>query len=276
MNGTIDKNLVKESFHNHAVLYDKNAKVQQKVIRQLQSIMSNHIKSNPNTILDVGCGTGRLLSDMHNLYPHAELYGVDLAENMVNQSEQLLGDSAKIVVADAEHLPFEDEKFDLLLSSSTLQWLESLQLFLNESYRVLNDGGMLFCAFFAGSTLHELHECYRDVIINRCGENDSRLGRLHHFHVLGDVKRVLGETLFEQVVLTTEEEVEEYSTLQELLRSIHNVGAGSSTSGKLCAGGLGWRGLLREMNELYHTKYGKNGVIPARYEICYIVARKIS
>jgi hypothetical protein len=69
-------------------------------------------------VLDVGCGTGRLLRRARPCYPTAELVGVDLAGRMV--ATAIAVTPAKLAVryvhASAERLPFTDNVFDLVSS----------------------------------------------------------------------------------------------------------------------------------------------------------------
>lgn len=277
MNRAIDRSWVEQSFHRQAADYDRYANVQLRIIQQLMAMVSTHVDQPPGVILDVGCGTGRLLAELHLCYPHATLHGIDLAQNMVCQASERLADTAQVIHGDAEQLPYDDDCFDLLVSSSTLQWLDTLQVFFEQAHRVMRKGGLLCCAFFGGATLHEVHDCYRDVITARCGADDPRLGRLHHFTPLDDVSKIMQESSFEQVVLTSEREVEYYPSLHELLRSIQRIGAGSAPrSGVVARGGLGWRGLLQEMSDLYQERYGDGDKIPANYEVFYLIARKIN
>ena len=70
----------------------------------------------PTGILDIGCGTGRLLRRMRTRWPSAVLVGVDLAEGMVARArEQTSG--ATIYLAPAEHLPLENDSVDLVTST---------------------------------------------------------------------------------------------------------------------------------------------------------------
>lgn len=273
----IDRSRVAQSFHRQAAEYDSHATVQARITQELVAMVCNHTVRTPDSILDVGCGTGRLLAELHGQYPESSLYGLDIAENMVQHTVGLLGNRVCGMVGDAEQLPFSEGTFDLVVSSSTLQWLESLDRFFTEAYRVLNDDGLLCCAFFGGSTLREVQQCYRDVVGKRCGENDSRIERLHRFIPLAEVQTALEKTGFEQVVLGTDKEVEYYDDLKALLRSIQRVGAGSSPhNGITSQGGLGWRTLLQEMVDQYQEKYERNGKVPANYEVFYLFARKIS
>jgi SAM-dependent methyltransferase len=58
-----------------------------------ERICSNVVLSESSTILEIGCGVGRLLSRMQRL-PHAKLIGVDISSNMIDLAQKnLLPDS---------------------------------------------------------------------------------------------------------------------------------------------------------------------------------------
>jgi ubiquinone/menaquinone biosynthesis C-methylase UbiE len=75
----------------------------------------------PAAILDVGCGTGRLLRTASEQFVGARLEGVDAAEGMIEQAKASAGPASKInfQLATAEHLPFPDGQFDLVFSTMT-------------------------------------------------------------------------------------------------------------------------------------------------------------
>ena len=97
----------------------------------------------PNTILDVGCGTGRLLLKAHALYPSAQLFGIDPAEGMVAFARSQVP-SATIHLAPAESLPLADSSVDVVFSSISFHhWRDQLAA-IQEICRVLRPGGY-FC-----------------------------------------------------------------------------------------------------------------------------------
>ena len=81
----------------------------------------------PAAILDVGCGTGRLLRSAALRFPGAELVGVDAAIEMVKQAKASFpsGVGIRFQQATAEHLPLQNAGFDLVFSTLTFHhWID--------------------------------------------------------------------------------------------------------------------------------------------------------
>lgn len=274
MESRIDRDKVSRAFHRQATEYDLHTSVQKRVVNRLLSLVKNHITGVPTSILDVGCGTGHLLASLREQYQHSRLYGLDLAYNMTRCASERLGTDAQLVNADAEHLPFRDGMFDLLVSTSTLQWLDNLEVFFQQAHRVTQANGLLCIAFFGGRTLFELRECFREVVEQRIASDSCSgyVNRLHSFRGRTDVEHALERIDFDQATITCEIETDYYSDVHALLRSIKRIGAGTTAQGD-GKGGLGWRGILNEVSRLYYERYGADGKIPATYEVVYVVAR---
>jgi malonyl-CoA O-methyltransferase len=268
----IDRIKVGSSFHRHAAEYDQHAAVQKRVINRLVSLVNSHVGADPTTILDIGCGTGQLLLSLSERYKNSSLYGLDLAYNMTRCASERLDSKSQFVNADAEYIPFRNDTFDLIVSTSTLQWFDNFELFFQQARRVIKSNGLLCAAFFGGRTLCELHECFSDVTQRRIDGSSGYVNRLHQFMKREDVESALELIDFNQATILTEIETEYYSDVFDLLRSIKRIGAGSSNH-KFNAGGLGWKGILNETSRLYSERYGINGEISATYEVMYIVAR---
>ncbi len=261
---------VARSFHNQAAEYDGHASVQKRVVNRVVSLVQNHVSAHPKSILDVGCGTGQLLAALKENYAHAGLCGVDLASNMLQCAAQRLGTGTALVTADAEQLPFNDASFELLVSTSTLQWLNRLDIFFQQAERVLTSDGLLCVAFFGGRTMCELHDCFKTASERRTG-GSSYTDRLHRFMGRPDVEHALEQSGFKRAVIMNDIETEYYDDIHDLLRSIKRIGAGPS--GRSAGGsGLGWKGIINDAGRIYTEKYGMAGKIPATYEVIYVVA----
>jgi ubiquinone/menaquinone biosynthesis C-methylase UbiE len=101
----------------------------------------------PNTVLDVGCGTGRLLRKARKYWPQAQLVGVDPADGMIENARRLTPD-AKFYVSQAESLPLPDESVNLAFSTASFHHWQDQEKGLREIKRVLQIGGFLFLADF--------------------------------------------------------------------------------------------------------------------------------
>jgi SAM-dependent methyltransferase/glycosyltransferase involved in cell wall biosynthesis len=95
------------------------------------------------TVLEVGCGTGTDL--LQFLRAGANAFGVDLSSRSVTLAQKRLNlfgfDSGRVVVADAESLPFPKDSFDLVYSWGVLHHTPDTVKALDEIYRVLRPGG---------------------------------------------------------------------------------------------------------------------------------------
>ena len=104
----------------------------------------------PAAILDVGCGTGRLLRAAELSFPGAAIEGVDAAVGMVKQAQAVLPARSRIrfQLASAEKLPFANAQFDLVFSTLTFHHWDDQRGAIAEVARVLKPGGRWLLADF--------------------------------------------------------------------------------------------------------------------------------
>lgn len=99
----------------------------------------------PESILDVGCGTGKLLRRAAALWPQAHLIGVDPTAGMIEVAQRLSTDvNTTFSLGTAEALPLPDAAVDLAFSTSSFHHWQNQATGLREVARVLRPGGYFF------------------------------------------------------------------------------------------------------------------------------------
>lgn len=270
---SIDRQRVQSSFHRGAGDYDQHTPVQQLVLQKLLSQMDQYLAESSARVLDIGCGTGRLLELLGQRYPDAVLTGLDLAPNMLKQATERLPASVSLIQGDAEQLPFPADTFSLVLSSSTFQWLDHLEPCFKEVSRALKPEGNFVFSLFGGKTFFELRESWQQALAN-CGRggSDEAQDRTHRFHSCEQVHHALALTGLQACKVWSELEVVWYPDVPHLLQSIKKIGAGSARP--LSSGGLGWRRILHEMANIYSARFGGVSGVPVSYEVIYATCRR--
>jgi SAM-dependent methyltransferase len=92
--------------------------------------------------LDVGTGPGTLALALAPLVH--EVVGVDVVTELLEAARRDAPPNVSFVEADATHLPFEDESFDLTCCRRTLHHVARPELVLAEIARVTRRGGTVF------------------------------------------------------------------------------------------------------------------------------------
>lgn len=102
----------------------------------------------PGRMLDIGCGTGRLLAAAAYRFPRTALIGADLSAVMLSAAGRSCPAAipARFTQAAAEHLPFADMTFDLVTSTVSFRHWTDPRAGLREILRVLTPGGYLILA----------------------------------------------------------------------------------------------------------------------------------
>jgi len=98
-------------------------------------------------LLDVACGTGRVLEQMAITHPALRYHGVDLSPFYVKAARRRLEDVAEVALAveNAEHLPYVDRHFDVVTSVYLFHELprNARRNVMREIHRVLRPGGLV-------------------------------------------------------------------------------------------------------------------------------------
>ncbi len=131
----------REKFNKQAEKYDSGNKG--KHARSLyESVLNRLDELSFNNLLDVGCGTGNLLKLISSRYD-TQIAGVDLTPKMLNIARIKLGDEVDLKIADSEELPFDNDKFDMVICTDSFHHYPHPDKVLGEIKRVLKQDGMI-------------------------------------------------------------------------------------------------------------------------------------
>ena len=108
-------------------------------------------------ILDIGCGTARLTSQISARTGRGGVIGTDRSLAMLVQAHRHYPDAASYVQADGVELPFPEGAFDAVFSTATFHWIKDHDRLFGEVYRVLKPGGRLVSQCGGGPNLQQLY-----------------------------------------------------------------------------------------------------------------------
>lgn len=106
--------------------------------RILMDVMPKYFR-NPGKVLEIGCGTGYVLSGLRAVFPQVQLSGSDIYTEGLAFTAQRVQD-AFLFQMDARHIPFREE-FDLIGAFDVLEHIEKDEVVLAQMYQACKPGG---------------------------------------------------------------------------------------------------------------------------------------
>ncbi len=124
--------------------YAKHSSAQQLWAREV--IAKLQLKGN-ESILDIGCGDGKVTAEIATLLPEGAVVGVDSSSDMISLAQKNFPQdrhpNLSFTVADARELPFAGE-FDIVFSNAALHWIKDHRPIIAGIEKSLKSGGRLF------------------------------------------------------------------------------------------------------------------------------------
>ncbi|MBJ6137236.1 malonyl-ACP O-methyltransferase BioC [Marinobacter litoralis] len=157
--GTGTKASIASGFGGASKTYDGASRLQKTMGDAMLSRIPSALQ--PESVLDLGCGTGWFSRKLLACYPDARLTGADLSPGMLAQAGATPGTSGvRWLNADAEQLPLANDSVDLVFSNLMVQWSKRPEVVLAECQRVLRPGGVLAMSTLVDGTLRELKQAW--------------------------------------------------------------------------------------------------------------------
>lgn len=154
-----DKTLLQKRFSRNLGTYDTLATVQRAIAGRIGSILADRVSSDAvKRGAEIGAGTGFLTRHLVRLFPRAEWTVNDLVPESRGYlpSTTPSGIPLRFSAGDGEVFPFENGRFDLIASASTVQWFDDLPGFVARAARGLAPGGILVLSTFGPENFREI------------------------------------------------------------------------------------------------------------------------
>jgi ubiquinone/menaquinone biosynthesis C-methylase UbiE len=167
-----------------AELYDKVARM---AIASYYHKVAEEIiaEINCGNILDIGTGSGYLPIEIVKIAPNIKVAGIDLTPKLIqiarsNAAEASISNQVKFEVSNANRLKFEDNSFDMVISTGSFHsWKKPVRV-IDECYRVLKPGAQAWIYDPADIATEEIAGLWRKRKLKRRDRFAYRWASLTH------------------------------------------------------------------------------------------------
>lgn len=120
-------------------------------------VLSSLELAGDETVIDAGCGTGRLTALLADRLPDGSIVALDRSDNMARAAAGTLASYRRttVAVADLVAIPFASV-FDVVFSTATFHWVLDHDRLFTELQRVLKPGGLLHAQCGGGENLRRI------------------------------------------------------------------------------------------------------------------------
>ena len=94
------------------------------------------------SVLDAGCGSGRLTARLADRLPEGSLVAVDASPSMVEKARETLGQRAEVFAADLSEMKL-DQPVDVVFSNAVFHWVPDHDRLFARLHAALRPGGRL-------------------------------------------------------------------------------------------------------------------------------------
>ena len=254
MEEILDKVLVADSFKSSIHSYEENATVQKEISNQFFNLLQRHECIDYSQVLEIGCCTGVLTEMVTGNNDVKKIWLGDIVSEFCDITALRIRkhlEQINVLPGDIEETVLP-QNLNLVLSSSTFQWMNDLPALMKKISESLVSGGHLAFSIFGPGTMEEITELTGRGLAYFSHENLLKELSAHFkiIHSHQETKRIY------------------FPTVRGVLRHIQTTGVG----------GLGkhrWtKSELQQFEQRYVTRFGTDLGVPVSYVSGFFIAEK--
>ncbi|XP_078261786.1 arginine-hydroxylase NDUFAF5, mitochondrial isoform X1 [Rhinoraja longicauda] len=217
--------------------------------------------------LDIGCGKGYIAGNLTKDTVQ-KLFQIDVAENVLKYPIETEIPTYHIL-ADEEFLPFQENTFDLIVSSLSLHWVNDLPGAFKQINNSLKPDGVFIGAMMGGETLYELRCSLQLAELEREG---GFAPHVSPFTAVADLGNLLQQAGFNMLTVDIDEIQVNYPGIFEVMEDLQGMGESNCAWNRKS---MLHRDTILAAAAIYKEMYGnKDGSVPATFQILYMIGWK--
>jgi len=177
------------------------------------------------TVLDAGCGTGRVTELLLERMPHGSVLAVDGSASMVESARERFSGDSRVRVKRQDLLELEvDKTLDLIFSTATFHWIKNHERLFENLAKALKPGGQLVAQCGGEGNIS------RSTLATSETMNEERFRRYFedwtddkHYANARDTKQRLEDAGFREVETWLHDEPTPFGSVDELARFLQTV-----------------------------------------------------
>ncbi len=175
--------------------YSQSSDAQLKWAQELQASLNLSVYQ---SILDVGCGDGKISANFARSIPGGRVVAIDSSPEMIEYAINTYPSSQypnlSFACVGAQHLTFEQE-FDLIFSNAALHWVDDHPAFLAGARRALWSGGRLIISCGGAGNAIDILQVFSELVVSQPWHQhfDGFVNPFFFYEITGYQKWLLSE-----------------------------------------------------------------------------------
>lgn len=142
-----------------AVTYDRVSTPQ---VQWALKVLDRLHLNGDETVLDAGCGSGRVTHLLEQRLPHGHVIAVDASPAMVEKAKETLRNDAEVFVSDLTELEL-DQVADAVFSNAVFHWIPDHDTLFKRMFAALKPGGRMVVQCGGAGNIHAFLEVLQEV-----------------------------------------------------------------------------------------------------------------